>query len=151
QPVFSLCIPQHNRTSFIIEACRALERQTYPNFEVCISDDCSTDGGEQRLLRFLDDSQLSYTYRRQTRNLRYDGNLRAAIQLARGRFVFLMGNDDCLSSPTVLADVLSEIERHAPVSVAVTNFEDYATGQQVRRFAQAGIAGRGPETAVQTF
>ncbi len=151
QPVFSICIPQHNRTSFIIEACRALARQTYPNFEVCISDDCSTDGGERRLLQFLDDSRLSYTYRRQTRNLRYDGNLRAAIELARGRYVFLMGNDDCLSSATVLADVLAEIERNAPVSVAVTNFEDYATGQRVHRFGRAGIAGRGPTTAVQSF
>jgi hypothetical protein len=151
RPDFSICIPQHNRTSFIIEACRALERQTYANFEVCISDDCSTDGGEQRLLRFLDDSQLSYTYRRQTRNLRYDGNLRAAIDLARGAYVFLMGNDDCLSSPTVLADILAEIERNAPVSVAVTNFEDYASGRQVRRFGRDGIAGGGPAIAVQTF
>ncbi len=150
-PVFSICIPQHNRTSFIIEACRALARQTYPNFEVCISDDCSTDGGEQRLLQFLDNAHLSYTYRRQTRNLRYDANLRAAIDLARGDYVFLMGNDDCLSSPTVLEDVRADIERNAPVSVAVTNFEDYASGQRVTRFARHGLAGRGPETAVQTF
>lgn len=150
-PMFSICIPQHNRTSFIIEACRALARQTYASFEVCISDDCSTDGGEQRLLEFLDDSQLSYVYRRQSRNLRYDGNLRAAISLARGRYVFLMGNDDCLSRPTVLEHVFAEIERNAPVAVALTNFEDYASGERVTRFARHGIAGRGPRTAAQTF
>jgi glycosyltransferase involved in cell wall biosynthesis len=151
RPVFSICIPQHNRTSFIIEACRALERQTCADFEVCISDDCSTDGGERRLLQFLDDSNLSYVYARQTRNLRYDANLRAAIALARGRYVFLMGNDDSLSSRTVLQDVFAEIDRNAPVSVALTNFEDYASGERVARFARRGIAGRGPRTAAQTF
>jgi glycosyltransferase involved in cell wall biosynthesis len=150
-PVFSICIPQHNRTSFLIEACRALASQTYAKFEVCISDDCSTDGGEERLLRFLDDSRLSYTYRRQPRNLRYDGNLRAAIGLARGRYVFLLGNDDCLSRPTMLAEVHAELERNAPVSVALTNFEDYASGERVARFERQGIAGRGPRTAAQTF
>ncbi|MBV9328299.1 MAG: glycosyltransferase [Chloroflexi bacterium] len=151
QPVFSVCIPQHNRTSFIIEACRSLVSQTYGNFEVCISDDCSTDGGEQRLLDFLEDSELSFAYRRQRRNLRYDANLRAAIDLARGQYVFLMGNDDCLARPTVLEEVLEEIERNAPVSVAVTNFEDYASGKRVSRFSRRGIAGRGPRTAAQTF
>lgn len=151
QPVVSICIPQHNRTSFIIEACRALTTQTFSNFEVCISDDCSTDGGEQRLIQFLDDSNLSFTYRRTTRNLRYDGNLRAAIDLARGQYAFLMGNDDCLAGPTVLEDVLAEIQRHAPVSVALTNYEDFASGARVARFSRPGVAGRGPVTAAQTF
>jgi glycosyltransferase involved in cell wall biosynthesis len=151
EPVFSMCIPQHNRTSFIIEACRALASQTYRCFEVCISDDCSTDGGEQRLLQFLDESDLSFVYRRQTRNLRYDANLRAAIDLARGQYVFLMGNDDCLASPTALEEVLAAIERDAPVRVALTNYEDYASGERVARFSRHGIVGRGPGTAVQTF
>ena len=151
EPVFSICIPQHNRTSFIVEACRSLASQTYHNFEVCISDDCSNDGGEERLLEFLEDSDLSFTYRRQTHNLRYDGNLRAAIDLARGTYVFLMGNDDCLAGPTVLEEVLAQIERNAPVSVALTNFEDYASGTRVSSMPRRGIAGHGPDTAVQTF
>jgi hypothetical protein len=151
QPALSICIPQHNRTSFLIETCRTLAFQTFRDFEVCISDDCSTDGGEQRLLQFLDDAELSFSYLRQSRNLRYDANLRAAIALARGRYVFLMGNDDSLASPTVLEYVLAEIERNAPVSVALTNFEDYASGQRVARLSRRGIVGRGPNTAVQTF
>jgi len=150
-PVMSVCIPQHNRTSFIIEACRSLATQTFQDFEVCISDDCSNDGGEDRLLEFLEDSDLSFTYRRQTRNLRYDGNLRAAIDLARGRYVFLMGNDDCLAGPTALEHVIAQIERNAPASVALTNFEDYASGARVARMPRSGIAGRGPDAAAQTF
>ena len=145
-----MCIPQHNRTSFIIEACRSLAAQTFQDFEVCISDDCSNDGGEQRLLEFLEDSELSFTWRRQTRNLRYDGNLRAAIDLARGKYVFLMGNDD-LAGPAALEEVVARNQRNAPVSVALTNFEDYASGARVARMPRSGLAGRGPDTAAQTF
>ena len=49
RPYFSICIPQHNRTSFLIEALRTLDRQTFRDFEVCISDDASTDGREADL------------------------------------------------------------------------------------------------------
>jgi len=38
-PLFSICIPQHNRTSFLIEACKSLQSQTFTDFEICISDD----------------------------------------------------------------------------------------------------------------
>jgi GT2 family glycosyltransferase len=150
-PFFSICIPQHNRTSFIIEACRTLASQCFRNFEVCISDDCSTDGGERRLLEFLEDSELSYTYRRQTQNLRYDANLRAAIDLGRGQFVLLMGNDDCLADAGALDELAEEIDRHAPVSVALTNFQDFASSERVSRVPRTGIAGRGPATAAQAF
>src|SRR5438067_1165981 len=74
-PVFSICIPQFNRTSFLIEACKSLVAQSFSSFEICISDDCSTDGREAELASFLLSSGLDFTYARQARNRRYDGNL----------------------------------------------------------------------------
>lgn len=76
-PFFSICVPQHNRTAFLIEACKCLAAQTYRDFEVCISDDRSTDGREQQLLDYLQNSGLSFIYKQQAKNLRYDGNIRA--------------------------------------------------------------------------
>src|SRR2546423_1680431 len=104
-PYFSVCIPQYNRTSFVIEACKSLQRQTFTDFEVCISDDCSTDGRSGELVDFLKSSSLTFVYHKQATNVRYDANLRSAIELARGRFAFLLGNDDSLASPTVLEEI----------------------------------------------
>src|ERR1700722_12253815 len=106
-PFFSICIPQHNRTSFLIEACRQLKLQTCQDFEICISDDCSTDGRGEELQQFLRESQLSFVYRKQEKNRRYDGNLRAAIGLASGEYCILMGNEDCLGGDTALEVLLS--------------------------------------------
>ena len=51
-PYFSVCVPQHNRTSFLLEALRVLAGQQFRDFEVCIADDWSTDGTGARSCRF---------------------------------------------------------------------------------------------------
>jgi glycosyl transferase family 2 len=151
RPFFSICIPQHNRTSFLIEVCKSLVAQTFTNFEVCISDDCSTDGREGELLTFLRQSSLSFVYQRQVRNQKYDANLRASITLAGGSYCFLLGNDDCLASPDTLAELTLEMRRLGPVGAVITNYEDFATGKQFRRVRRTGVLGRGAATAVRQF
>src|SRR6202011_5713969 len=79
---FSICIPQYNRTSFLIEALRTIKDQTFRDFEVCIADDRSTDGRSHEIVEYLQESGLSFAYQQNAENLRYDGNLRAAIGLA---------------------------------------------------------------------
>lgn len=151
QPFFSICIPQHNRTSFLIEVCKSLAAQTFTNFEVCISDDCSTDGREEELLTFLRRSSLSFVYQRQVRNHKYDANLRASITLARGTYCFLLGNDDCLASPNTLAELAAEMQCLGSVGAVITNYEDFATGKQFRRIRGTEVLGSGATTAVQQF
>lgn len=150
-PFFSICIPQYNRTEFLIEACRSLEAQTFRDFEVCISDDCSTDGGESQLLDFLQRSGLSFRYRRQSENRRYDANLRESITLARGRYCFLLGNDDCLVSDTILEELHAELCRWGAVGVAITNYEDYASAKPFRRVAKTALASGNPSVAGSSY
>jgi len=150
-PLFSLCIPQYNRTSFLLEVCKSLGAQTFTNFEVCISDDCSTDGREEELLTFLRQSPLSFVYHRQVRNQKYDANLRASIALARGTYCFLLGNDDCLATPETLAELSMTLQRLGPLGAAITNYEDFATGKVFRRIRATGVCGSGAAVAVQQF
>ncbi len=150
-PFFSICIPQYNRTSFLIEACKVLAQQTFKDFEVCISDDISTDGREQDLIDYLQQSGLSFVYKKQEKNQRYDGNIRASIALAKGKYCFLHGNDDCLSSPTILADLHREIQQHPSVGAVITNYEDWATGEPTRRIKKSSLVGSGAEIAATHF
>ncbi len=151
KPFFSVCIPQYNRTSFLVESCKSLSKQSIKNFEVCISDDQSTDGRRTELLDFLEQSDLSFVYRTQGVNSRYDANLRAAIELASGKFCFLLGNDDCLCSSTTLEELMADLRNLEGVGVAITNYEDFATGKPFRRIGRNGLLGRGPEVAVEHF
>jgi glycosyltransferase involved in cell wall biosynthesis len=150
RPFLSVCIPQHNRTSFLIEVCRSLDAQIYRAFEVCISDDCSTDGREGELLAFLERSRLAYVYKRQAINLRYDGNLREAMALAAAPWTLLLGNDDLIKEPETLAK-LAVVLNGTTAKVAFTNFEDYRTAVVTRRAPSTGIAGSGPLVAAAAF
>jgi glycosyltransferase involved in cell wall biosynthesis len=151
EPFFSICIPQHNRTSFLIEACKVLEKQSFKDFEVCISDDCSTDGRETELIEYLNSSGLSFVYRKQEKNLRYDGNLRTAISLAQGKYCFLHGNDDCLSTTTTLEEICEEIKKYDFPSVITTNYQNWSTGKETKRVASSRLVGSGVEVAVSHF
>jgi glycosyltransferase involved in cell wall biosynthesis len=150
-PFFSICIPQYNRTSFLIEACRRLKTQTFDDFEVCISDDRSTDGREEELKATLDGLGLRYTYNGQKKNSRYDANLRSAIGLASGRYCILMGNDDCLATPRTLAEIHAVLSSNDKIGVAITNYRDFDGPTIYRRVRQQGILAGGPALAVSRF
>ncbi|MEX2284607.1 MAG: glycosyltransferase family 2 protein [Gemmatimonadota bacterium] len=148
-PFLSICVPQYNRTSFLIQACRSIAEQSVRDFEICISDDCSNDGREHELISYLESSGTRFVWARQPKNRRYDGNLRAAIALARGEYCFLLGNDDALAEPDTLQQVANALQSHRP-SVAICNYADFSSGEVYNRVPD-GILGRGPEAAVALF
>lgn len=151
EPYFSICIPQYNRTSFLIAALRSFERQDFRSFEICISDDVSTDGREEELLRELENGGVPYAYVRQGVNLRYDGNLRAAISLARGSYCLLMGNDDGLADTRVLRRLAELLHAHKQPGVAVTNYRDAESGAVYRRATGTRIIDGNPASAIENF
>jgi len=150
-PFFSICIPQYNRTSFLIEALRVLTRQTFKDFEVCISDDCSTDGRQSELQQTLREFDLHHVYRRQPRNVRYDANLRAAIGLASGSYCLLMGNDDCVADPDTLERLHKLITQQDNIGVVITNYVNQASRAIFRRVPATRTVGAGPSIAERCF
>ena len=150
-PFFSICVPQHNRTSFLVEAVRAIARQQFRDCEVCISDDCSTDGREHEVRAALEASGLAFRFDRRPTNGRYDKNLRSAMDLATGEYLVLRANDDALKDETTLRRMAELLNTYSTADVMVTNFEDFTTGVVNRRVEATGIVGSGPRVAVATF
>ena len=150
-PFFSVCIPQHDRTDFLLRAIASLAGQGFRDFEICISDDNSQDGRQQEVEAALAASGLAYKFKRRETNGRYDANLRTAIALAEGRYCFLLGNDDALASDKVLERAHTIIEREGPCGVAIADFENYRTGKRVNRIRATGNRGSGPEVAAHHF
>ena len=150
-PFFSICVPQHNRTSFIVEAVRSIGRQHFRDCEICVSDDCSNDGREHEVRAALEASGLPFTFQRRVTNGRYDKNLRSAMDLAKGEYLFLLANDDALKDESTLGRVAELLTAHTSADVMITNFEDFESGVVTRRVDATGMAGFGPRTAVSVF
>jgi glycosyltransferase involved in cell wall biosynthesis len=150
-PFFSVCIPQHNRTSFIVEAISWLGKQTFRDFEICISDDCSTDGRESEVIEALRATGLPFTYKKTESNLRYDGNTRASIDMSSGRYCYLMGNDDRPATVDEFQLLHDDIVKHGDVGVVISNFYSLTNGKPVRRMVKTGIVGAGPWVAAANY
>ena len=150
-PFFSICIPQYNRTDFLIKSIKSYSRQTFSDFELCIYDDNSNDGGESKINAFLENSGLNYSYYASEVNGRYDVSLRSAIDMSKGRYVLLMGNDDGLANDNTLELIYNQINTHKDISVVVTNYIELTTNKKVERVHETRVCGSGPRVAASIY
>jgi len=150
-PLFSVCIPQYNRTSFLLKCLESFSAQSFRDFEVCISDGGSNDGRHPEVFEFLTGSGLDFRCARSRRNLPYDANLRSSLALARGRYCLLFGNDDKLAATNSLERISAVIERWGFPEVVLSNYLELPAGLVMRRIRRTGLLGSGPQAAAANF
>ncbi len=87
-------ISTYNRLALTFpEALRSALAQTYPQVEVVVCDNASTDGTDAFMLA-QSDSRLRY--HRHGSNIGANGNFNACLELARGAYFLLLHDDDVL-------------------------------------------------------
>lgn len=116
RPFFSIVIPTYNRAEDLQFALFCIFRQTFKDFEVVISDNCSTDN-TQTIIGQLKDKRIRYSRTRKT--LGNALNTRGSIKSAKGKYVFLHGDDDFLPYADSLYMLYREIIKYNPGYVRV--------------------------------
>jgi glycosyltransferase involved in cell wall biosynthesis len=129
----------------------SISSQSFSDFEVCVSDDNSNDGRTAEIVNYLRSSGLDYAFAQNATNIRYDGNLRAAISLSSGRYCLLMGNDDCFANDRALDEIHEEITNHENVGVFIANFADYETRVVTKRVLHTWLYVGSPRVAASHF
>jgi len=132
-PFFSICIPQYSRVKHLIYALNELQDSSCKDFEVCISDDVSSEPEYEELRLWLAQSSLVYCLHRREISGRYDKNLRTALGLAKGQYLLLMGNDDCFQNRDSLALIKKKIEANNFPEIVIPNYQDFSNHQVVKR------------------
>ena len=56
----SIIMPSYNTAQFISETIESVSAQTYPNWELIIVDDCSTDDTDTVVCPYLADDRIRY-------------------------------------------------------------------------------------------
>ncbi len=59
-PLVTIGIPTYNQQAYLAEALESALAQNYPNLEVVIADDCSSDDTKKLVQRYLSDKRLKY-------------------------------------------------------------------------------------------
>jgi glycosyltransferase involved in cell wall biosynthesis len=99
-PLFTVFIPTFNRAHLLPRALASIEAQTCRDFEVVIVDDGSTDGTEPLVREWQARVDYPVVYRWQANQGKYAAH-NLGVELARGRFFFLLDSDDRLLPRTL--------------------------------------------------
>ena len=125
----SIIIPTYNRVGMVIEAVQSALDQTYPDVEVIVVDDGSTDGTGERLRTTFGD-RIRYLYQDNAGRSRARNR---GIAAATGEAFIFLDSDDWLL-PTAVADGMAFLQTHPDVDVAYG--DGYYTDARGRRLSR---------------
>lgn len=116
-PKVTIAIPTYNQAQWLPCTIQSVLDQDYPNLEVVVADDGSTDGTPRAVAPFLGDPRLKYF--RNHRNLGRVGNYRKALfEYATGDWYLNLDGDDSLIDPRFVSDSVEALKQH-PETVLV--------------------------------
>jgi glycosyltransferase involved in cell wall biosynthesis len=107
-PRVTACVPAYNSAKFVAKTLEALQAQDYPNLEVLISDDASSDGTAeicQELAKHCDYFHVTI----QQRRLGWIANTNTLLLRATGAYVFILPHDD-IPHPIYVSRLVDELE-----------------------------------------
>lgn len=97
-PLISVCVITYYHERYILDCLEGIAAQNYPNVELVISNDASTDNTHSKIESFIEKIEQSTTikvkYFNQTKNLGICPNLKFTLDQCTGDFIALCEGDD---------------------------------------------------------
>lgn len=118
-PLVSACIGAYNREGYIRETIDSVLAQTYPNIEVVVVDDASTDGTVDVIASYGDRVRL---IRRDTNSGICPVTRNQATRAAKGAYIAYLDSDDAWF-PTKIEKQVEFMESHPAIPVCHTYAE----------------------------
>lgn len=115
-PLVTIAITTHNRFKLLCQAVNSALGQTYPNVEVVVVDDGSTDGTERLIPRFYG-KKIRYV-RSEHRGIAHAKNL--ALRSGTGGLRGILDSDDYWA-PTFVERCVAELEANPEVGIVYTD------------------------------
>ena len=117
KPLISVLMPVYNTpVKLLDEAIMSVRSQVYSNWELCITDDCSTNNlTKARLQQWAkEDNRIKVVYREENGHISNATN--SAFEIANGEWVALLDHDDLLRE-NALAEVVLELNQHPDAQI----------------------------------
>lgn len=106
KPLVSVCIPAYNAERFIVKTLESALALTYPNYEIIVSDDCSTDNTREIVEKY---SERGVKLIKTLKNLGRYGNCNFVIGSSLGKYVLKLDADD-LITPEHVSEQIAVME-----------------------------------------
>jgi len=139
RPLISVCILAYNRAPLLPGLLDSVLAQDFDDWECVVAEDLSPQRAEIRAVveRYAAAHAGKFRFHANEKTLGYDGNFRRLIELARGQYVFMMGNDDLVAEGAFKA-VAEGLERHGEIGAILRAYDffrdDPSRPEQVNRY-----------------
>lgn len=111
-PTISIVMPVYDPPAkYLKQAIESVRAQLYPNWELCIANDCSPNPQIKKLLNAYaaKDKRIKIELRQKNGHISACSN--TALQLATGAYILFMDHDDLLTE-NCLSEVITHINQH---------------------------------------
>ena len=139
EPLVSILMPVFNQASYVHEAIGSAKGQTYPNIEILVHDDGSTDGTTE-IVEELAARDRRIRFTRAARNQGVASARNRLIEGARGSFICWLDGDDIMLPDKVRAqrDFLDANPTIAAVAASIRRINAAGESLPVRNWRAAG-------------
>lgn len=137
----SICIPTFERAFEMQRCLDSLASQKYKNFEVVISDDSNTTKIENLVNKY--NKILDIRYFKNYKKLGAPENWNRCIELARGKYINLLHQDDYMTSNNSMEVIYNTILKNVNSKIFISNAiiqendnltKRYITDKQIKKF-----------------
>ena len=98
KPLVSVVMPTYNtKPQWLMEAIQSVKKQLYPNWELCIADDASSEAHVRPMLEqyAAEDDRIKLVFRKDHGHISAASN--SALKIASGEFIAFLDHDDLLA------------------------------------------------------
>lgn len=160
-PLVTIAIPTYNRAAnYLRQSLASALAQTYPNIEIIVADNCSSDNTATFVTK-ITDNRLKYI--RHTHNIGSNSNFNFCLNHASGNYFLLLHDDDMIDCDFV--ETCMSAARNKPyigvirTGIRITDAEgtvlaercNQAQGLPLDEFFRAWFAGKSPFFFVNTL
>lgn len=115
----SIVMPSYNTAKYIADSIKSVQDQTYPNWELIIVDDCSTDDTD-KIVESIQDQRIRYIKNETNSGAAFSRN--RALREAKGRWIAFLDSDDLWKTEKLEKQIrFMEENRYA---FSYTNYEE---------------------------
>jgi glycosyltransferase involved in cell wall biosynthesis len=125
-PLVTIGIPTYNGGARIHRSLESIRNQNYPNLEIIISDNCSTDNTQQVVENFLKQNS-DIKYFRQPKNIGQIPNYHFLKETASGKYFMWVADDDMVE-PGLLLRAVAFMEEHDDYSLVAGKIQYWKDG-----------------------
>jgi glycosyltransferase involved in cell wall biosynthesis len=148
-PLTSIALLTYNRRALLERALASARAQDYPNLQILVLDNASTDATES-FCRAVERDDARIRYVRHRRNFGAISNFNAGLRLATGSYFMWLADDDWITPNYISACVaLLESDPHAALVTGETQWVD---DPRAARYPKArSLSDPDPEMRVLTY